>query len=327
MKHRFALMIGILVTIFLVMYMIAYQVRYDQIVVLTTFNQASEGSTKTEAGLGFKWPWPIQEVHTFSRLDQLLEDELRELQTADKQNLIIRTYMTWRIDPDQALDFFVNLEDPEAARDKLRPHLGVKINEVIGQYNLAQIVNTDRDQVKLAEIEDKALESVRAAVEDLNYGVQIEHVGIRRIVLPQEVTLKVFETMRKTRERLAADASSKGQAEADRITSQAQNAAERIRAFAERRASAIRSEGDMEAARLMASFQADESLAVFLEWIETVKTTLANNAQWVIEGDKMLRPEFLLEIPDLGKMGDATVAAPTQREAAVPPIPASAISP
>ncbi len=326
MKHRFALLIGILVALFLVAYMFAYQVRYDQIVVLTTFDEVSEGSTKTEPGLYLKLPWPIQRAHTFSRLDQLLEDELRELQTADKQNLIIRAFMTWRIDPDNAVDFLVNMQDPEQARDKLRPHLGVKINEVVGQFNLDQIVNTDREQVKLAEMENQALEALRAEMNRLGLGVRIEHLGIRRIVLPQEVTLKVFETMRKTRERLAADASSKGQAEASRITSQAQNAAERIRAFAERRASAIRSEGDMEAARLMASFKVDESLAVFLQWIDTLKTTLANNSTIVLEGGKMFSPDLIRDIPNFSS--DASVASPEPRgEDARPPVPAAALTP
>ena len=314
MKHRFALFIGLLVALFLVAYMFAYQVRYDQIVVVTTFNKADPEDAVTDPGLYFKWPWPIQEVHTFSRLDQLLEDELRELQTTDSSNLIVRTYMTWRIDPAHVLDFFINLESPDKAPDKLRPLLGVKINEAIGRYPLTNIVNTNKDQVKLSEIEQQTLASLREEVARLGYGVRIEHVGIRRMVLPQEVTLKVFETMRKTRERLAANASSEGQAQADRITSQAKNAAERIRAFASRRAAAIRAEGNMEAARLMSQFKANETLAIFLQWVETIKKTLANNSQFILSGDRLMPGEQFMEFPDLGEIDRRAASAPASSD-------------
>ena len=113
MKNSFTILIGGLIAAALLSYMFLYQVRYDQVAVRTTFDKADAGSVQDTPGLKWRLPWPIHKVTHYSKRLQLLEDKIEELQTADGKSVIVRTYLTWRIE--NPLDFYVTLKDPSEA--------------------------------------------------------------------------------------------------------------------------------------------------------------------------------------------------------------------
>ncbi|MCH7745457.1 MAG: AAA family ATPase [Chloroflexi bacterium] len=55
----------------LISYMITFQVRYTETVVITTFGRPSE--PVTEPGVRMKWPWPIQRVVRYDKRERILE--------------------------------------------------------------------------------------------------------------------------------------------------------------------------------------------------------------------------------------------------------------
>ena len=241
MKNSFTILMGAVIAAALLSYMFLYQVRYDQVAVRTTFDKADAGSVQTEPGLKFRLPWPIHKVTHYSKRLQLLEDTVEELQTADGKSVIVKTYLTWRIE--NPLDFYVTLKDPAEAQRQLSSRLR-EIRGLISRYRLDQLVNLDKNAIKLAEIEDQAKATLEKSLAQSGYGLKVESVGIYKIVLPESTTQKVFETMITTRERLSENALQEGQAQASAIRSEAESARERILAFAERRAQTIRSKGD-----------------------------------------------------------------------------------
>jgi membrane protease subunit HflC len=285
MKNRLGVVIGVLVVAVLLSYMFMFQVRYDQVAVLTTFDRATAASIKTAPALYARLPWPIQKVQLYSTRLQLVENRLEQIQTADNKSVVVVAYLIWRIqDP---LEFFTTLQDPESAKDKLLPLLSAEINGSIGRYRMDQLVNLDPDQVLLEEVEAATLAGIRERLAELRYGIAAEALGVERVMLPQESTVKVFETMRKTRERLAAYARSSGSAQAATIRSEAQSARRRILAFAQRRAEAIRAEGDKEAAQYYDTFREDQPLAIFLRRIETLKKILPHNTTFVLDAQQI----------------------------------------
>ena len=297
MKGRFPVFVGLVITLVLVGYMFMFQVRYDQVAVLTTFDRAvapeagdegsARGSLRTEPGLYARWPWPIQKVHRYSTRLQLHEHRLEQVSTADGKSVIARAFVVWRVDRSDPLSFFVKLQDVESAEQKLSPLLSEQVSGAIGRYRMDELVNVDPDRVKLTEIEAEVLRGLRGQLDRLSYGIEVMEVGIRRLVLPQESTGKVFEAMRKTRERLAASARSSGTAQALSIKSEADAAKKRILAFAQRRAQAIRAQGDKEAASYYSAFREDEALAIFLRRIETLKKILPHNATFILDSDQL----------------------------------------
>lgn len=283
MKNKLGMLIGLLVGLFLLAYMVAFQVRFDQVAVVTTFDQTQR--ILTEPGLYYRLPWPIQKVQYYPVHTQLHETRLEQTQTLDNKSLVVKAYVNWRIQDPAA--FFVNLQTLQAANEKLAPLLSSQLSGTIGRFRVDQLVNTDRQQIQLDQIEAQALAGLRQQLQQLNYGIEAQHVGIRRLLLPQESTEKVFETMRMTRQRLASNARSTGNALAATIKSEADAVKRRILAFAERRAQAIRALGDQEAAQYYGVFRQDESLAVFLRRIETLKAILPHNTTFVLDADRL----------------------------------------
>lgn len=305
MKNSFTILMGAVIAAALLSYMFLYQVRYDQVAVRTTFDKADAGSVQTEPGLKFRLPWPINKVTHYSKRLQLLEDTVEELQTADGKSVIVKTYLTWRIE--NPLDFYITLKDPAEAQRQLSSRLR-EIRGLISRYRLDQLVNLDKSAIKLAEIEDQAKTTLEKSLAQSGYGLKVESVGIYKIVLPESTTQKVFETMITTRERLSENALQEGQAQASAIRSEAESARERILAFAERRAQTIRSKGDREASKEYESFAANEDFAVFLRKVEALKKMLDHNTTFVLSADSLGILDWFNRDP--GQAGAAQPRAP-----------------
>ena len=286
MKNISALIIAVIVLLVLVFFTFAYTLRYDQVALLTTLGKAGENSVRTEPGLYFKWPPPIQRVYSYPRQLQILEDRKIELQTADNISIILSTYIIWHIE--DPLAFYRSLKTIEQGEEKLTP-LVRDLNGVMSRYRFDQMVNNDPAKVELDKIESEATQALQQSLagQQQPWGIAVEKVGIRRLILPEATTEKVFERMRTTRQRMAQDARSSGEAEAQKITSSADEAREKILAFAESRAQSIRARGDNEAEIYLAEFRKNEDFATFLFQIEALKKMLANNTTFVLDANDL----------------------------------------
>jgi membrane protease subunit HflC len=284
MKNSFLVLVGLVLVGVMLSHMFLYQVRYDQVAVRTTFDKADDSSVQDTPGLKWRWPWPINKVTLYPRRLQLLEDKIEELQTADGKSVIVRTYLTWRIvDP---LKFYVTLKDPAEAGRQLSSRLR-EIRGLISRHRFDELVNVDREKLRLATIEQDAATMLGQAMEEAGYGIRVESVGIHKIILPESTTAKVFETMIAARERLAEKALQEGQAQASAIKSEAASARDRILAFAERRAQAIRADGDREASAQYQSFAKNEEFAIFLRKVDALKKMLDHNTTFVLSADSL----------------------------------------
>jgi membrane protease subunit HflC len=300
MKNAFTILVGCLLAVAILSRMFLYQVRYDQVAIRTLFDRADAESVEETPGLKWRLPWPMHQVTHYSKRLQLLEDRLEELQTADGKSVIVRTYLTWRIaDP---LKFYVTLKDPAEARRQLSSRLR-EVRGILSGYRLDQLVNQDRDTLALDTIEREARDGVQQSLDDAGYGLEVESVGIYRIILPESTTGKVFETMIATRERLADEALQEGQAQASAIRSDAESARDRILAFAERRAQAIRSQGDREASREYDAFARNEEFAIFIRRLEALEKMLGHNTTFVLSAESLGILDWFRQPakPDAGK--------------------------
>jgi modulator of FtsH protease HflC len=307
MKNSFVVLSGLLLVGLMLSYMFLYQVRYDQVAVRTTFDKADASSVQNTPGLKWRWPWPINKVALYSKRLQFLEDKIEELQTADGKSVIIRTYLTWRIV--NPLDFYVTLKDPAEATRQLSSRLR-EVRGLISNYRFDELVNSNRSQLKLAEIEERAKTALGDSLTAAGYGIAVEGIGIHKIILPESTTEKVFETMIASRERLAENALQEGQAQASAIRSEAESARDRILAFAERRAQAIRSQGDREAAAQYEGFAENEEFAIFLRKVEALKTMLDHNTTFVLSADSLGILDWFNKDPGQARPAEATPSRP-----------------
>lgn len=307
MKNRFTVALGVIVALVLLAYMFCFQVRYDEVAVLTYFENAtppartaegalqrnadgslvSPGSVCDKPGLYFRLPYPFNKVQYYSRRIQILEGQLQEFQTRDNFSVIIKIDLSWRIEDPNF--FFLKLKDTTEARKQLQSFLS-DVNGVIGRYNFEQLVNTDPSKLKLAEIEAEALAQIRKRLLNSEYGIAVESVGIRRLMLPERVTDSVFGRMKATRETLAANARATGKSQAQSIRDEAESNKKTILAFAERRASYIRAEGERKAAESYSQYAKDQDFAIFLFQIESLKKMLAYRTTFVLDATQIFSP-------------------------------------
>ena len=250
---------------------------------------------KTEPGLGWKWPAPIERVHPFDSRLRVLESELVETPTRGKIPIIVKSYVVWRIaDP---LTFLNAVETVADANDLLRGRINDTQNRVIGQYTFGEFVNSDPDQIKLGQIQADMLKDLEGPVRQ-DYGIEVRTLGIKQFKVSEDVTQEVFERMKADRQRRTEATIAQGNAEATKIKTDADAKRTALLAAAEGRAKAIRGQGDAEAAKYYELLEAAPQLAMFLRNLDALAITLKEKATLVIPAD--VEPfKYLKEMPTL----------------------------
>jgi len=192
-----------------------------------------------EPGLHFKLPL-IQNVRTFDARIQTLDAAAEQFLTSEKKNLMVDSYVKWRIN--NVENYFTATGGNDIlAGQRLAELIADGLRSEFGKRTIQEVVSGDR-----AEIMD--IITTEAANRSEQFGIEIVDVRIKQIELPKEVSNSVFNRMRAERERVAKDLRSRGEAEALRIRAQADRERIEVTAKAERDAEQIRGEGDATAA-------------------------------------------------------------------------------
>jgi len=320
-KHIGMFLLAVLVVAALLLSTIAFTVdELKDIVIVKTFGRVtSVYAGPKDAGLKFKWPWPIQRLIRYDARTFTLEDPYAELQTRDQQNILITMYCTWRIkDPEKFHRTVVT--ETEATKD-IRDRLSAHKNNVLGRYTLESLVNTDPAKMKIARIEQEILEPLRREMSD-QYGVEIRSVGMKALGLPQVVSNAVIEMQKTEREEFVQQYKAAGEALATAIRARADRASKQILAFAAGKAMKIRAEGDSAAAKYYRKYAANERLGMFLRTLESLKG-LKDNTQIVLDGTQLPGVDYFRNGPSLPKL-PATMPAGQNAAAKRPGAPRAA---
>ena len=193
----------------------------------------------SEPGLYFKIPM-IQNVRLFDkRILTLDNNEPERFITSEKKNVLVDSYIKWRIvDPKL---FYISVGGDEArAKTRLNQTVNAGLREEFGKRTVHDVISGERDQI----MEDMR---VKADTDARKIGVQIVDVRLKRVELPNEVSEAVYRRMEAERKRVANELRSEGAAEAEKIRADADRQREVIIANAYRDAQKIKGEGDAQA--------------------------------------------------------------------------------
>jgi membrane protease subunit HflC len=294
MKNIAITIFVLLIILVLGLYLISFQVRETESVLVTTFGKATK--TITEPGLCFKWPTPIQRVYRFDSRMRVLEAELGETTTKGAVPIIVNTYIVWKIA--EPLTFFNAVGTVKEAESKLHSQIGDTQNKVIGRHTFGEFVNSDPSKIRFEEIESEMLADLKQAVRD-NYGIEVKTMGMKQLKISEDVSKDVFERMKAERNRRTQATVAQGNAEATKIRTDADSKRTELLAAAEARAKAIRGQGDAEAAKYYKMLEDDPELAMFLRDIEALKKILEKRSTIVLSADT--EPfKLLKEMPAIG---------------------------
>ena len=230
----------------------------------------------TEPGLHFKLPAPLQNVVYLDKRILTLDASGADLvQTSEKKNLMIDTFVKWRIG--DARRYWVSFQGSErAASDRLAMLLRDVLNIAVNKRTVNQITSSEREKA-MAEIS----ELLQARVKALR--IDIVDVRMKRVDFTPEISESVYSRMEAERKRVASEERSKGAAQAERIRAGADRQSEVILAEAYRDAQKTKGEGDGEAARIYAdAFGKDPEFARFYRSLEAYRRSFSQKSDVMV---------------------------------------------
>src|ERR1700722_6304177 len=155
MKKRniISAVVGAVLVVILVLLLFAFQVRYGQVAVVTTFGKPVRNiNGLTDAGLYFKLPWPIQRVYKFDGRTQNFQDKFQESLTHDNNSLILTIFAGWKIS--DASEFYPKfLGSVTYAQTQLEGMLRNAQTAVVSTNNMSAFVNADPSQLRFDQME------------------------------------------------------------------------------------------------------------------------------------------------------------------------------
>ena len=218
-------------------------------------------------GLQIKYPAPFESVRFFDRRILTIDNpEAERFITAEKKNLLVDSYVKWRIvDPRK---FFISFKgDERLAQDRLTQLVRSALNEEFTKRTVRELISDQREQV---------MQGIRKKVADdaSDIGVEIVDVRLKRVDLLAEISDSVYRRMEAERKRVANELRSTGAAESDKIRANAERQRDTILAEAYRDAQKIKGAGDAKATALYAeAFGRDPQFAQFYQSLEAYRNS------------------------------------------------------
>lgn len=225
-------------------------------------------------GLHFKVPF-IDRVVALDARVQTLDDSPDRFVTAEKKDLIVDSYVKWRID-NFARYFLSTGGNRLQAEALLKQKVNNGLRSEFGTRTIGQIVSGER-----SELMDQALLQASESSDDL--GIEIVDVRVKQINLPLEVSNSIFQRMRAERAAVAREHRSEGQEQADIIRANIDAKVTVMLADAERNARQVRGEGDALAAQIYATaYSKDAEFYSFLRSMDAYRSSFNNKSDVLV---------------------------------------------
>ncbi len=196
-------------------------------------------------GLHFRIPF-VDEVRHFDGRIQTLDSRAERYPTVEKKSVMVDLYAHWKI-TDVARYYTATGGDAARAEMLISQRINEGLRNQFGVRTLHEVVSGERDALmvnmtqKLTDITSKEL------------GIEVVDVRVKRIELPDEVSVDVYNRMNSERAREARKHRSEGNELAEGIRADADRQKIVLEAEAYREAEKIRGEGDAKATAIYAA--------------------------------------------------------------------------
>lgn len=227
-----------------------------------------------EPGLHFKLPL-IQVVRLLDARVQTLDDGADRFVTAEKKDLLVNSYVKWRIRDFGA--FFLSTGGNTAqAEVLLKQYINNGLRTEFGARTIQEIVSGERQQLM-----QSALSQAGQAANEL--GIEVIDVRVKQINLPDEISSSIFARMRAEREAVAREHRSRGMEESDIIKADVDARVTVMLADAERNSRTVRGEGDATAARIYADiFNKNAEFYSFVRSLEAYRNSFNSKSDVIV---------------------------------------------
>ncbi|MBO8415402.1 MAG: protease modulator HflC [Proteobacteria bacterium] len=269
--------INLLIALVLVLGFVAFNslfvIREGNVGIVTRFGKVvrTDGAQLniSQPGLHFKLPF-VDRVRVLDARIQTLDSQADRFVTSEKKDLIIDSYVKWRISDPATYYLTTAGGNKMQAEDLLRRRITNSLRSQIGRLTIHEIVSGKEEQSlssfdsqlnedgenaiigssKRDEVMQNALRDIGQSATEL--GIDIVDVRIKQINLPPEVSSSIYQRMRAERDAVAKLHRSQGRQEAETIRAQADRDVAIKIAEAQRKGRSLMGQGDAEATRIYA---------------------------------------------------------------------------
>ena len=241
-KNISTLLIGLLVVLVVLS---ASMFTVDQRQNALVFQLGEVVSVKKTPGLYFKMPL-VQNVRFFdTRILTMDAADPERFITSEKKNVLVDSYIKWRVV--DVTQYYVSVGGDETrAQIRLNQTVNDGLRAEFGKRTIHEVVSGQREDIM-------SLIRTKADFDARKIGVQVVDVRIKRVDLPETVSVDVYRRMEAERKRVANELRSTGAAEAEKIKADADKQKEVIVAEAYRDAQRMKGEGDAKASAVYAA--------------------------------------------------------------------------
>ncbi|MBM3735815.1 MAG: protease modulator HflC [Acidobacteria bacterium] len=271
---------GLLALVFLLRTFLT--VRETEFVLMTRFGRPVY--TITDAGLHAKWFF--DSATYFDRRLRVYNPRPSEFLTRDKKNLVIESYVLWRIREPEI--FVRTVGDATAAEMRLHDIVWSGLAAALGNHELEQIISANPQQVRAPQMLDQLSQATDSAALK-QYGIEVVDVRIKRLNLPEQNKQSVFARMRAERERIARQYRAEGEGQALSIRADADRQKEEILSAAYKEAEKIKGEGDAESTRIYSgAYGRNPRFYKLLRTLESYKKIFDDKTTAILSSDSEL---------------------------------------
>jgi membrane protease subunit HflC len=320
MRWKLLFLVGLFLLI-LVAPLCAFTVDRTEYVYLTQFGQhlyTFDGGDDEQAGLHFKWPWPVQSVQRLDRRLQYFDLPGAELLTRDPvretidRTLTLDAYVCWRIADADGVDRFIrSVGTPAGAQAILGQRIASELGAEIGRMELDDLINTNSQKVDAAreQLRQRLLHGGGPSgaslekVAETEYGIEVVDIRLRRSNHPPAVRAAIFDRIRSERQKKKAEYESEGEQTKLNIESKGRREVEILKAEAEAKARSLKSAADVEAERILnEAHKKDPMFFTFLRKLEDYQRILGDNKSTLLLSTHRELFDLLFNPPSPEKM-------------------------
>ena len=258
-----------------------------------------------EPGLHFKMPL-FDRVKTLDARIQTMDGRSDRFVTSEKKDVIIDTYVKWRIEDFGRFYLTTGGGNVLTAEALLERKVTDVLRSEIGAREIKQIVSGPRNNDVLPDSADSEEVTTEAAKEALeidgerdkimanvlegtrdsaltDLGVEIVDFRMKKINLPDNISDSIYKRMRAERESVARKHRSQGRERAEVIRAQAELEVATVLAEADRTARVTRGDADAEAAKIYSdAYNKDPEFFGFMRSLQAYESSFSDKSDILV---------------------------------------------
>ncbi|MDX1536779.1 protease modulator HflC [Arsukibacterium sp.] len=270
--------IAIIVVVAIIVVSALFVVPEGQRAIVTQFGKIQRDDAGQvvvyEPGLHLKIPM-IEMVRKLDSRIQTLDDQADRFVTAEKKDLLVDSYVKWRI-KDFGAYFLSTGGITSQAEVLLKQYINNGLRTEFGARTIQEIVSGERTQLM-----ESALAQAGQAANEL--GIEVIDVRVKQINLPTEVSSSIFARMEAERHAVAREHRSRGMEESDIIRADVDARVTVMLADAERNSRTVRGQGDAQAAKIYADvYNRNAEFYSFVRSLEAYKNSFKDKDDIIV---------------------------------------------